>query len=242
MTRLKNLWSLLQSRYQTWPRAIQLAVVGLGLGLGVLMINAWVVRLYNYRTDTVTEMDVDQNRVSQLRGYLARAKDVERERDLLIKRLDALGSRLVPGDTGTLAAAHLQDHVSTIAADTGVNVQSAQVMREEEVGGYRQVTVRLTLRATIKALADFLEAVEYGSLQLSVPYVQIDRRGSASARRRAQVKARARGQVDAEERVLSATLEIRALAAGEGMVSAKEEEGKEEEGPVSADSPEAEES
>jgi len=32
--RLKNLWSLLQSRYQTWPRAIQLAVVGLGLGLG----------------------------------------------------------------------------------------------------------------------------------------------------------------------------------------------------------------
>jgi hypothetical protein len=237
MTRLKDLWSLLKARYQTWPRAIQLAVVGLGLGLGVLMINAWVVRLYNYRTDTVTEMDVDQDRVAQLRGYLARAKDVERERDLLAKRLEGLASRLVPGDTGTLAAAHLQDHVSTVAADTGVNVQSAQVMREEEVGVYRQVTVRLTLRATIKALADFLEAVEYGSLQLSIPYMQIDRRGSASARRRAQVKARARGQASAETRVLSATLEIRAFAAGEGMAPAKEQEGAD-----SDESPEAEES
>jgi hypothetical protein len=236
MTRVKELWRLLKSRYQAWPRAIQLAVVGLALGLGVLMINAWAVRLYAYRTDTVTEMDVDQDRVSQLRGYLARANDVERERDLLAKRLDGLGSRLVAGNTGTLAAAHLQDHVNTVAADTGVSVQSAQVMREEEVGVYRQVTVRLTLRATIKALADFLEALEYGSMQLSVPYVQIDRRGSESARRRAEVKARFKGQAPTEERVLSATLEIRALAAGETVAPAGDEEGEGAESPEAAES------
>jgi hypothetical protein len=174
--------------------------------------------------------------VSQLRGYLARANDVERERDLLAKRLDGLGSRLVAGNTGTLAAAHLQDHVNTVAADTGVSVQSAQVMREEEVGVYRQVTVRLTLRATIKALADFLEALEYGSMQLSVPYVQIDRRGSESARRRAEVKARFKGQAPTEERVLSATLEIRALAAGETVAPAGDEEGEGAESPEAAES------
>ena len=94
-------------------------------------------------------------------------------------------------------------------------VQSAQVMREEEAGVYRQVTVRLTLRATIKALADFLEALEYGSMQLAIPYLQIDRRAGANTLRRAQVKARAKGQAVEEDRALSATLEVRGLAAGD---------------------------
>jgi hypothetical protein len=82
-------------------------------------------------------------------------------------------------------------------------------MREEEVGEYRRITVRLTVRATLKALADFLETVEYGSMQLSVPFLQIDGR-AAKARRRAKSKSK---QDKQRQRVLSATLEVRGLAA-----------------------------
>jgi hypothetical protein len=237
MSRLKELWAVLKARYQTWPRAVQLAAMGLLLGVCALVINAWVVRLYTYRTDTVTDIEIERDRVAQLQAYVARAKDVEHEREMLVKRLEGLKDRLVPGDTGTLAAAHLQDHVNTIARETGAVVQSAQVMREEEAGVYRQVTVRLTLRATVKALADFLEALEYGSMQLAIPYLQIDRRAGGNVLRRAQVKARAKGQAIEEDRMLSATIEVRGLAAGEDPVPGIAVEPVGAEGPEDPETP-----
>jgi hypothetical protein len=237
MSRLRELWTVLKARYQTWPRAVQLAAMGLLLGVCALVINAWVVRLYTYRTDTVTDIEIERDRVAQLRAYVARAKDVEREREMLVKRLEGLKDRLVPGDTGTLAAAHLQDHVNTIARETGAVVQSAQVMREEEAGVYRQVTVRLTLRATVKALADFLEALEYGSMQLAIPYLQIDRRAGGNVLRRAQVKARAKGQAVEEDRMLSATIEVRGLAAGDDPVPGITVEPVGAEGPEGPETP-----
>ena len=59
-----------------------------------------------------------QDELAQLTAYVTRGEPVEREREQLEKRLEGLKSRLVPGDTGTLAAAHLQDHVTTLANET----------------------------------------------------------------------------------------------------------------------------
>ena len=208
MTRLKTLSRVLKVRYEALPRALQIVAIGLAFGMVALVINTAVVRLQSYRAQMRAEVDANRERVNHLHAYVARAEQVERERQLLTERLQSLQDRVLPGDTGTLAAAHLQDHVTTVAGDTGVSVQSAQVMREEEVGEYyRRITVRLTLRATVKALADFLEKIEYGSMQLSVPFLQIDGRGGTTPRRGA-----AAVNVSAE-RVLSATLEVRGLTA-----------------------------
>ena len=207
MKRLKALWVTLKARYQTWPRVLQIASMAVGGFVGIMAIYAPIQRFTAYRAGVQAEIESYREEVEHLTAYVTRAEPVERERDLLQKRVDGLKSRLVPGDTGTLAAAHLQDHVTTIANDTSVSVQSAQVMREEKVGSFRQVTVRLTVRATLKALADFLEKAEYGTMHLSVPFLQIDRRGAVR-----------RGRADAppnpEDRVLSATLEVRGLATG----------------------------
>jgi hypothetical protein len=208
MTRLKTLSRVLKVRYEALPRALQIVAIGLAFGMVALVINTAVVRLQSYRAQMRAEVDANRERVNHLHAYVARAEQVERERELLTERLQSLQDRFLPGDTGTLAAAHLQDHVTTVAGDTGVSVQSAQVMREEEVGEYRRITVRLTLRSTVKALADFLEKIEYGSMQLSVPFLQIDGRGGTTPRRGA-----ATANV-AAERVLSATLEVRGLTAG----------------------------
>jgi len=206
MTRLNTLLTAIRVRYEALPRFLQIVAIGLGLGMVALVLNAAVVRFLNYRTRVGAEAEALRDRVDNLYAYVARAEYVEREREALAKRLEDLKGRVVPGDTGTLAAAHLQDHITTVAADTGVSVQSAQVMREEEVGAYRRVTVRLTLRATLKSLADFLEKIEYGPMQLSVPFLQIDGRG-------APVRKPGRTTPEAQ-RVLSATFEVRGLAAG----------------------------
>jgi hypothetical protein len=223
MKRLKSLWITLKARYQAWPRVVQIAAMAVGGFVAIIAIYAPIQRFTAYRASVQAEIESYQDELAQLKAYVTRGEPVEREREQLEKRLAGVKSRLVPGDTGTLAAAHLQDHVTTLANETAVNVQSAQVMREERMGTYRQVTVRLTVRATLKALADFLEKAEYGTMHLSVPFLQIDRRG-AVRRGRTDVPA------TAEDRVLSATLELRGLAAaGDGEKGDKGEKDAPEE-------------
>ena len=206
-SRLKTLWATLRRRYQTLPRVFQLVVMSVIAFGAVMLVYAPVVRFNTYRVDVQKEIESYREEVSHLQAYVGRAEQVDREGNMLGKRLDGLKTRLVPGNTGTLAAARLQDRVTTLAASTAVSVQSAQVMREERVGRYVQVTVRLTVRATLKALAEYLEGIEYGETQLSVPFLQIDRRG-AVARRTRGVNTPAE-----DDRILSATLEVRGLAA-----------------------------
>ncbi len=71
----------------------------------------------------------------------------------------------------------LQEKTNTIAAEKGVTVQSTQVMKEEVVEPFRKVAVRLTLSSELKPLAELLAAIEYGQ-QLSVPFIEISRRGA----------------------------------------------------------------
>ncbi len=207
MTRLKTLWTTLRARYQTLPRALQLVVMSVGASAAVMLVYAPVVRFNAYRDEVQQQIETSREEVEHLRSYVARAEQVRREGELLDKRLDGLKPRLVPGNTGPLAAAQLQDRVTTVAGDTAVSVQSTQVMREEPVGRYVQVTVRLTVRATLKALAAFLEGTEYGETQLAIPFLQIDRRGAVAGRPRTAPGG------DDNERILSATVEVRGLAA-----------------------------
>jgi hypothetical protein len=208
MTRLKALWVTLVARYRTLPRAFQLVVMAVGAAAAVMIVYAPIARFNAYRAEVQQEIETSREEVEHLSSYVARAEQVRREGELLEKRLDGLKTRLVPGNTGPLAAAQLQDKVTTIANETAVSIQSTQVMREEAVGRYVQVTVRLTARATLRALAAFLEKVEYGETQLGIPFLQVDRRG-AVVRRPA---AAAAGATD-DERILSATVEVRGLAA-----------------------------
>jgi hypothetical protein len=215
MKRLRQLWDSLRARYAAAPRVVQLAAMTLGGFVAIMGVYTPLARFNGYRTELRREIETNRAELDNVRAYVARAEGVGGERELLSKRLEGLNSRLIPGNTGTLAAAHLQDLVTTVAGETAVSVQSAQVMREERAGAYRQVTVRLTARATLKALADFLERLEYGTMQISVPFLQIDRRGAVR-------QARPNARPGPEDRILSATIEVRGLMVGS---SAGEEEG-----------------
>jgi general secretion pathway protein M len=207
MTRLKELWAALRARYQAQPRVVQLVVI-VGAWATVALTAQWaIVAAVNYRARVGEEIDERRQKVERLRDAIARADVVHRNHETLSKRVDELRGRLVPGDTGTLAAANLQDRVNTIANEKGVSVQSTQVMREDQAGAFRKVTVRLTLTGSLRSIAEFLEAVEYGPQQLSVPFLQVDRRGAVAARGAAQ-------------RTLSATVEVSGLMVAAAPVAA----------------------
>src|SRR4029453_13441005 len=96
-------------------------------------------------------------------------------------RLDQARSRLLPGTTGAIGAAALQERVNTVAGQRGITVQSTQVMREEEVEPFGKGAGRPPLSGELKGLAGFLSELENGPQALRVPFMEISRRGAAVA-------------------------------------------------------------
>jgi general secretion pathway protein M len=175
---LRELWGRVVRWYaghDTRDRRI-LAAVGVAVVLYLLDI-AVIEPVRAYRQSVVDEIAAGAEALERAARFTAAVPALKAERDELRRRLEQAKTRLLPGGTGTLGAAALQEKTNTIAAEKGVTVQSTQVMKEEVVEPFRKVAVRLTLSSELKPLAELLAAIEYGQ-QLSVPFIEISRRGA----------------------------------------------------------------
>jgi len=89
--------------------------------------------------------------------------------------------------------------VSNLAAENNVAIQTTQVLKDEAVGTFRQVSLRVTASGDLKNLAAFLSGLEFGALHVQVSFIELTRRGAAVRRRPGQEEG---------PRTVSATLQI----------------------------------
>jgi type II secretory pathway component PulM len=164
--------------------------------LRVVILSPFLAYREGLRDEIVSHEEMLQND----HAYLARSADVTRNLEALRTRYREVHGQLVPGDTPTLAAASLQDTLHSLAAEKGINVQSTQVMREETLGDFRRIAVRMVVSGELRQLAEFLAGVEFGQRRLSIPFLEISRRGAVL-----------RGQ---SARALAATIEVNAFLQG----------------------------
>jgi hypothetical protein len=174
-----------------------------------------------YRREIKEDIRLSAQRIANARVTLERASETERHLADLKNRYRATLARLVPGDTPTLAAAALQDKVSNLAAQNNVRIQTTQVLKDEAVETFRQVSLRITASGDLKDLAAFLYGLEFGPLQVQVSFIELTRRGAAIRRRPGQ---------DEGPRSVSATVQIA------GIVQGSADEGADVR-PVAADLP-----
>ncbi len=159
-------------------------ILGVAIAVGLSLAYVGVVEpIVDYRKAVAEEIAEGQERLEQAERFVGALDGLRTERDELKQRLDQARSRLLPGATGAIGAAALQERVNTVAGQRGITVQSTQVMREEEVAPFRKVAVRLTLSGELKQFAGFLSELEYGPQALRVPFMEISRRGAAVAGR-----------------------------------------------------------
>ena len=183
-------------------------IVMAGGVLALLLARTLVVGPFMaYRENLLDEIAAHRERLDNASAYLARAGDIARQREQLHGRFQQVRAQLVPGDTPTLAAASLQNTLHGLATEKGVEIQSTQVMRDETVGSFRRVAVRITVTGELKGLAEFLASLEYGPQRVQIPFLEISRRGAVL---------RGKGA-----RALSATIEVSAfLQSAEGAAKA----------------------
>jgi len=193
-----NLRALLESVrrwYQSHGERDRRIIAGVAIAAGLSLVYIGVVEpIIGYRRAVADEIAEGQERLEQAERFVSALDSLRTERDDLKQKLDQARGRLLPGPSGAIGAAALQERVNGFAGTRGITVQSTQVMREEDVSPFRKVSVRLTLSGELKQFAGFLSDIEYGPQALRVPFMEVSRRGAAVAGKTA--------------RTLSVTLEV----------------------------------
>ena len=181
----------------------------LALGLVMLLVVGrfaanWFLE---FRAAVKDDVRLTAQRLATARRLAERAPETKKQFEALQSRYQATVAELVPGDTPTLAAAALQDRVSALASEKKVSVQTTQVLKDEPLGPFRQVALRVTASGELHDLADFLTALEFGPLRVSIPFIELSRRG-------AMVRKQGVG------RTVSATIQVSGVVQGTAQLAA----------------------
>jgi type II secretory pathway component PulM len=232
---LRAAWTAVRRWYDghsTRDRRIVLSLVGV-VALSIVYVVV-VEPLRAYRRGVAEEIGEGQDQLERSMRFLGALDALRAERDEARAKLEHAKQRLLPGNSGTLGAAALQERANTLASEKGITVQSTQVMKEEVAEPFRKVAVRLTLSGELRPFADFIAGLEYGQQQLFLPFVEVNRRGAVAG---------AKGP-----RTLAATVEVSGYLVGvekpEEKAAAPDNEGGDvdgEGGPQAEGAPQPEE-
>lgn len=203
---LHTTWERVLVWYNAYGERDRRIILGVVVAVGASLLYLAVLEpLLDYRAALAQEIADGQEEYERSMRFIGAKATLNAEREDLGRRLAQAKARLLPGGTGTLGAAALQERANALASEKGIAIQSTQVMKEEVVEPYHKVAVRLTLSGEVKPLAELVSGIEYGQ-QLAIPFLEVSRRGAVAG---------AKGP-----RTLSVTLEVsgfvQSAAAGKG--------------------------
>ncbi len=182
--------------------------MAVGVLAAIVLLRYGTTWFFDYREGVKADIRLSSQRLASAERLLERAPQTQEQLDQLRARYRKTVAELVPGETPTLAAAELQDRVSSIAAKNDVRIQTTQVLKDEPVGSFRKVSLRVTASGDIRNLAGLLTELEFGKLRVSIPFLELSRRGAAIRRRTTTPQARA----------VSATFQVAGIVAGSAQL------------------------
>jgi hypothetical protein len=202
-SQLASYWAPVVRWYGGYSPRDQRIILGVAVVAALSFLYVGPVEMVRaYRRGVQGEMAEGQHQIERSLKTLRGVEGLRRERDELKQRLKVARGNLLPGGSGTLGAAALEERASDLAKAKGVEVRTKQVMREEVVEPFRKVAVRFTLAGDVGAIAGMLAGLEYDH-HFTVPFMELSRRGALVAAN--------------SPRTLTATVEVSGyVSSGEG--------------------------
>jgi general secretion pathway protein M len=144
------------------------------LALLLVVVRYGIVSPYlDYTVALEEQIEQEWQRVFKMERQSTRTTQVNERLGVLRQRFQTTWQKLIPGATPSVAAANLQERVRTLASQSGLDLVTTQVMRDEAIGEFRKATVQVTLRGELPAVASFLAGVEYGDWRLAVATLEV---------------------------------------------------------------------
>ena len=165
--RLTQFWYRLSTRERTLASATLVAFLLVVVRYGV------VEPYFVYTAQLEEQIEQDAQRVSKMQRQRDRATQIAEQVRVLQQRFGETKRNLIPGETPSLAAAHLQERIQKLATESGLELVTTQVMRDEPLGEFRKTAVQVTLRGDLSAVAKFLTGIEYGDWRLAVATLEV---------------------------------------------------------------------
>lgn len=189
MRQLVHLWQRFSKRERILAGAAGVVLVLAVLRYGVVdPYRAYVQRLQE-------RIEREAERVRQMRERQDSAPRLARSVKDLRQRFTTLEARFIPETTPALATARLQERIQALAGQSGLELVSAQVMKEQALGDFRKALVQVTLRGELPALANFLAGIEYSDWLLSVSSLEMRSASGRRSRRARRRRSRRRATV-----------------------------------------------
>jgi general secretion pathway protein M len=165
--RVRQLWQRLSARERVLAGAALLALLLVVVRYGI------IAPYLTYTAHLEEEIEQEAQRVAKMQRQRNRREQIAIQVNVLHQRFQQMRHRLIPGGTPALAAAHLQERIQTLASQSGLELVTTQVMRDEAVADFRKIAVQVTLRGELPAVADFVAGVEYGDWLLAVMTLEV---------------------------------------------------------------------
>ena len=179
--RATQAWAPVARWYARYPRREQRFMLGLAIAAGLAFLYVGPIEMVrDYHHSILEDTGAAQERVERSLKTLRGLDGLQRVRDDLKARLKVARVKLLPGGSGTLGAATLEERASELARTKGVEVRTKQVMKEEQAGPFRRVAVRFTLAGDVGAIGGLLAGLEYEN-HFTVPFMELNRRGALGA-------------------------------------------------------------
>ena len=167
----------LKERWAAFSQRERYLVMGAGAtALIVLVRYAPLPALSSLTSGGEEDAWVQLQKIENYQKILSRSDGADKRSQELRERYEAAKTRLVPGETPTQVGAALQGRLSTMATDAGLNVLSSQILKDEQVGDFRRVGVRLTLSGELEGVTQMLSAIETGPSDVEVTLLEVNRK------------------------------------------------------------------
>jgi len=116
-------------------------------------------------------------------AYLNKKKDVERELDALREREKDIETKLLRGDTASLAASDLQRTLEQASSQVKILVQTTKIMEPETLDeGFLAVPIQVKLVSDLTRARKFSSMIEENYKFLTIPELKISVKNKADPR------------------------------------------------------------
>ena len=171
--------------WQRFSRRERLLLGAAGAFLLVVAVRSGVLDPYRAYVQRIEEhIEQTADRVRHMQERKDRAPHLARHLEELRRQFTTLQTRFIPEATSSLAAALLQERIQTLAAQSGLELATTQVMKEQTIGEFRKALVQVSLSGQLPAVAAFLSGIEYtNEWLLSVSSLEIHSPSRSRTRR-----------------------------------------------------------
>lgn len=163
-----------QRRSRKGNRRAFLLLLLLG-ALAVLSYQFAFLPLWNHQKRVTEDLILKKKALARYQEFIRSGKGIEEELQQLTKRLEAVQSQLLPGETPQIMAANLQEILKKLSERNGILIKSFRVGEPKEMTFYVRIPVTIEISPTKSAasLAYFLYDIEHYEKTLFISELDI---------------------------------------------------------------------